>query len=522
MAENAKRVPLSEEERLYLLEQIKKYPIVQNKKTDVGTIAAKKRAWEEIMRIFNANGNFLNRSIVQLRKYWENAKARRKKGLGEQTRDLIGTGSGPYNPLQSAYPKVEMVATDLNYHVGYQWDGDPVVMEEAAAKGKISISEPDGSTFTGTSRLEYINTAEIPTSSSASLPLSATTPLSHISGNYPCNIKSPSTPAPQSQPSLSPPPTSPSFPPPPSLSPPPTFSSSPLSPRQTPHDTRTGVLPRTVCAHEARERMRLQEEKELHHERLAEVKLNRKEAEKRQQRSDELHRLEMERLHVKVEFETRQMEAEARHQNDMHREMLQAAKEKYEQESRHREEIHHAQLRKLLEPSVHSAIVYWKLVAAEKLFEFVFDIFCSDKLFARCDSKSRLIRRLSFTGELSGEYFEAYLIDGEVRDVNQCLTRSIPQADLTSTFPPQTKPSYVPKKRASGKHHARLTDATRRKQLKEAYKKYVKMLLEEAVLSLGDQGLLQYDLPQTTWFVRILRNRDDLRDTNYNITLTGM
>nr|CAD7401866.1 unnamed protein product [Timema poppensis] len=207
MAENAKRVPLSEEERLYLLEQIKKYPIVQNKKTDVGTIAAKKRAWEEIMRIFNANGNFLNRSIVQLRKYWENAKARRKKGLGEQTRDLLGTGSGPYNPLQSAYPKVEMVATDLNYHVGYQWDGDPVVMEEAAAKGKISISEPDGSTFTGTSRLEYINTAgvliteetpvvlEIPTSSSASLPLSATTPLSHISGNYPCNIKSPSTPA---------------------------------------------------------------------------------------------------------------------------------------------------------------------------------------------------------------------------------------------------------------------------------------------------------------------------------------
>nr|CAD7459308.1 unnamed protein product [Timema tahoe] len=64
MAEKARNPPMSEEERTYLLEQIVKFPILENKKSDVGTIAAKKRAWMEITRIFNSNANFQKRAKI--------------------------------------------------------------------------------------------------------------------------------------------------------------------------------------------------------------------------------------------------------------------------------------------------------------------------------------------------------------------------------------------------------------------------------------------------------------------------
>nr|CAD7602177.1 unnamed protein product [Timema genevievae] len=309
MAEKARNPPMSEEERTYLLEQIVKFPILENKKSDVGTIAAKKRAWMEITRIFNSNANFQKRTLLQLRKYWENVKAKRRKQLGEETRDLMTSEGGPYKPRREpSCLEVEMGAPHLNYHLGYHWDEDAVAMKEAPAKHKkISIPEVTaamtsaGSAITGTGGLENLHTEP---------------------------------PSPPSQPH------SPAQPP------------SPLQPpHTTPDITRQGLIQRTACIHEAREKVWLQGDKELHCERLAEAKLNRQAAEKRlqqveksQQQSDELHSLEIARLRVKLKFETQQMELKLRHQEDMQRQALQAAKDQHQQESRIRE----VQLRRLL------------------------------------------------------------------------------------------------------------------------------------------------------------------------------
>nr|CAD7414613.1 unnamed protein product [Timema cristinae] len=58
MADKGKHPPFNDNKRVYLLEQIKNHKIVESKKSDVGSLAAKKRAWEELTRNFNSTGNF--------------------------------------------------------------------------------------------------------------------------------------------------------------------------------------------------------------------------------------------------------------------------------------------------------------------------------------------------------------------------------------------------------------------------------------------------------------------------------
>nr|CAD7463624.1 unnamed protein product [Timema tahoe] len=249
----------------------------------------------------------LVRSLEQLKKHWNNVKARRKKELSEETRELMGTGGGPYKPHSPSCPEVEVVAPHINYHLGYQWDGDAVAMEDAAAKRrKISMSEVTaafksaGSTLAGTSLLEFIDTADIPTTS-ASQSLSFLTPAPQVSG-------SPSNTSPFIQfiPSLAPPPSSPSPPPPPpSHSPPPP---SPTQPLQTPKLLQQEVLQKTSHALEERAKTSIHADKELHCERLAEAKLNHQEAKNRQQRAEERHRLDIQQAEERHRLDIQQAE----------------------------------------------------------------------------------------------------------------------------------------------------------------------------------------------------------------------
>nr|CAD7459309.1 unnamed protein product [Timema tahoe] len=283
------------------------------------------------------------RTLLQLRKYWENVKAKRRKQLGEETRDLMSSEGGPYKPRhEPSCLEVKMGAPHLNYHLGYHWDGDAVAMKEAPAKHKkISIPEVTaamtsaGSAITGTGGLENLHTG-IATSSGASDPLLLSTPSLEVLGsllNTSPNIQFLPT------------------------APPPILLRTPLSTITTTLPS-TATLSTTTTPHNtrhhparAREKVWLQGDKELHCERLAEAKLNRQAAEKRlqqveksQQQSDELHYLEIARLRVKLKFETQQMELKLRHQEDMQRQALQAAKDQHQQESRIRE----VQLRRLL------------------------------------------------------------------------------------------------------------------------------------------------------------------------------
>nr|CAD7586026.1 unnamed protein product [Timema genevievae] len=287
------------------------------------------------------------RTLIQLRKYWENVKAKRRKQLGEEIRDLISTGDGSYNPCEPSRPEVEMAAPQLNYRLGYHWDGDAVAKKEAPVKRqKISIPEVISALMSTSSAIT--GTSGIATSSSASEPLLLSTPSPQVLGSllntFP-NIQFLSSTVP---PASSTQPQSPS--PPPQLPSSPQSPSKPLPPT-TPDITQQWVIERIARIHAAREKVWVQGDKELHCKRLAEAKLNRQAAEKRlqqveksQQQSDELNHLEIERLRVKLKFETQQMELKLRHQEDMQSQALQATKDHHEQESHIRE----VQLRKLL------------------------------------------------------------------------------------------------------------------------------------------------------------------------------
>lgn len=70
------------EEKNYLKRILLEYRnIIDNKKNDISSNINKKRAWEKITEEFNRIGSHGKRTTSQLRKCWNNMKARRKKQL---------------------------------------------------------------------------------------------------------------------------------------------------------------------------------------------------------------------------------------------------------------------------------------------------------------------------------------------------------------------------------------------------------------------------------------------------------
>nr|CAD7197224.1 unnamed protein product [Timema douglasi] len=293
-------------------EVVLKEEVIDNQQLEYRHVAAFPSAEEE-----------LDRAMVHQREHWDNVKSRRKRGPGEKTREPTSTGGGPYKLHKSSYSEVEVVAPHINHHLGYKRDGEAVTRDDASTKRhRISVSDVTAalrsprSTVAGTSSLECLNTTDFPTTSSAGQPLPFPTAASTTSPASPSSSQLPSPPSPHSLPLALP------------LQPPPLLSPSPTLPQQTtpPKLTRPGVLKRIGRAHEEREKVWLEQAKELHYERLAEARLNHEEAIRRHQRAEELHLLEVEHHRVRLAFEIEQMEArvrqaeaEARHQVDMHK-----------------------------------------------------------------------------------------------------------------------------------------------------------------------------------------------------------
>lgn len=80
-------------ERESLVNLVGKYrDIVENKKTDSEMIAQKNQIWERIASEYNKNPNVRKRLTKQLRKLWENTKAKRKIKLkSSSTTSLLST-----------------------------------------------------------------------------------------------------------------------------------------------------------------------------------------------------------------------------------------------------------------------------------------------------------------------------------------------------------------------------------------------------------------------------------------------
>lgn len=88
-----KKVCFLDFERDSLVNLVGKYQdVVENKKTDSSMIAQKQKIWERITSEYNRNPNVKKRLTKQLRKLWENTKAKRKIKLkSTSTTSLLST-----------------------------------------------------------------------------------------------------------------------------------------------------------------------------------------------------------------------------------------------------------------------------------------------------------------------------------------------------------------------------------------------------------------------------------------------
>ena len=74
--------------------------LVENKKNDYKTIQQKNKTWEALSEQFISKSGVTKRDSKQFKKCWENVKARAKKQLAKDKREVKLTGGGPSTSKQ--------------------------------------------------------------------------------------------------------------------------------------------------------------------------------------------------------------------------------------------------------------------------------------------------------------------------------------------------------------------------------------------------------------------------------------
>jgi hypothetical protein len=88
-------------EKSLLTELVRKHKdLLENKKNDYKTIQQKNNTWEALSEQFNSQSGVTKRDSKQLKKCWENVKARAKKQLAKEKREVKLTGGGPSTTKQ--------------------------------------------------------------------------------------------------------------------------------------------------------------------------------------------------------------------------------------------------------------------------------------------------------------------------------------------------------------------------------------------------------------------------------------
>ncbi|XP_034992509.1 myb/SANT-like DNA-binding domain-containing protein 3 [Zootoca vivipara] len=86
----------SEVEKSVLLALVEKYKyVLECKKSDARTIALKQRTWQALAHEYNSQPSVSLRDFKQLKKCWENIKARTKKIMAHERRDKVKRSISP-------------------------------------------------------------------------------------------------------------------------------------------------------------------------------------------------------------------------------------------------------------------------------------------------------------------------------------------------------------------------------------------------------------------------------------------
>ncbi|XP_060525307.1 myb/SANT-like DNA-binding domain-containing protein 3 [Cylas formicarius] len=178
-------VPYTREDKEVLVQIIKKYHIIEDKRTDASTIKKKNAAWASVTDDFNASRTTEKRTSVQLKRCWDKIKRKRKEELAEERRSRMLTGGGESMPDKILIPGVDEVVPHLTEHVENPFDSDGKFESAEKDYTILDISEPSHTITKDQSSLPEDNNApstsstiQIKSVSLASREIEVPTPLS--------------------------------------------------------------------------------------------------------------------------------------------------------------------------------------------------------------------------------------------------------------------------------------------------------------------------------------------------------
>lgn len=132
----------SELEKSILLALVEKYKyVLECKKSDARTIALKQRTWQALAHEYNSQPSVSLRDFKQLKKCWENIKARTKKIMAHERREKVKRSA---SPLLSTHvlgkEKIASMLPEQLYFLQGPPEEEPEYPPDAAAQESFAVS----------------------------------------------------------------------------------------------------------------------------------------------------------------------------------------------------------------------------------------------------------------------------------------------------------------------------------------------------------------------------------------------
>ncbi|XP_069476720.1 myb/SANT-like DNA-binding domain-containing protein 3 isoform X2 [Ambystoma mexicanum] len=137
----------SELEKGVLLALVEKYKyVLECKKSDARTIALKQRTWQALAHEYNSQPSVSLRDFKQLKKCWENIKARTKKILAHERREKVKRNISPtMNSHESLKEKVASMIPEQIYYIPNPPEEEPEFHREAVNQASWRVSAANSS-----------------------------------------------------------------------------------------------------------------------------------------------------------------------------------------------------------------------------------------------------------------------------------------------------------------------------------------------------------------------------------------
>lgn len=131
----------SELEKSILLALVEKYKyVLECKKSDARTIALKQRTWQALAHEYNSQPSVSLRDFKQLKKCWENIKARTKKIMAHERREKVKRSGSPLLTHVLDKEKIGSVLPEQLYFLPSRPEEEPEYHQDAAAQESFAVS----------------------------------------------------------------------------------------------------------------------------------------------------------------------------------------------------------------------------------------------------------------------------------------------------------------------------------------------------------------------------------------------